>query len=333
VTRAGGDPVVRAGGAGDGGGMGKITQRKEDFGRSTVYSETPPIPRQVLVEVANVCNHSCVFCAYSKMTREKGTLALPDFTRIMQEAWDAGAREAGLYSGAEPLLVSNIAEYIAACKAIGYEYVYISTNGSAATRERIEEIMDAGLDSLKFSINGGTREAYLKVHGRDHFDRVLANVRYAHEYRVATGVPMYLAASFVECDENRGTFENLKNLIGGVVDEVVFVRAGNQSGQMLDYPPNLPPKTICSLPFNRLNISREGYMRACCNDYQNLLAVDDVTATSVAAAWHGERMKDLRRRHLSGQGLEELLCHNCIHGTNVTVKAFNPTLSTLPQIR
>lgn len=308
----------------------KIAARVENFWNGVSYVEIPPIPKELLVEVANICNHACVFCAYSKMTRPKGVLDFELFKRLIQEAFDLGTREIGLYSGAEPLTVKRLAEYIAAAKEIGYTYIYVTTNGALATKERLKAIVDAGLDSLKFSINGGDRDVYRLVHGSDDFDKVVANLMYVSDYRKKIGRQMYLSASFVECKENRGSYEKLKALIGPYVDEIFFTIAYNQAGQMDMQPPHVF-KNACAVPFSRLTITQEGYLRGCCNDYQNFLAAADLKKVSLKIAWEGQIMRDLRRRHLDGK-VQGTLCYNCMNGTRDPIGPINTELSQLPQI-
>ena len=43
--------------------------------------------------------------------------------------------------------------------------------------------IDNGLDSIKFSIHGGTKDTYKKIHGKDDFDRVIKNLIWVDEYR------------------------------------------------------------------------------------------------------------------------------------------------------
>ena len=50
-------------------------------------------------------------------------------------------------------LVPDLPDYIAEAKRIGYSYVYLTSNGSLATPEKAKAALDAGLDSIKFSIN------------------------------------------------------------------------------------------------------------------------------------------------------------------------------------
>lgn len=303
----------------------KITERFQEFCRSAPHELRPPFPREILVEVANICNHACHFCAYRLMTRAKAVMSFDRFTRILEQAFESGAREAGLYAGAEPFSVKNLHQYVAAAKEIGYEYVYCTSNGSIPTHDRLKQVIDAGLDSLKFSVNGGDRETYHRVHGQDHFDRVIDNIRFVADYRKGLGRPLRLYASFVQTPVNAASFPSMKALLEPIVDEIFHVHAMNVSGQNPDLPtPDFDGP--CSQPFKRVTITQEGYLRLCCNDYQNLLAVEDLNLMSVGDAWWSDRMVDMRRRHLEDK-LEGTLCFNCMTGKNVRAYPINSALS------
>lgn len=278
---------------------------------STERVEAPPFPRQLQIESSNICNHSCQFCAYTLMTREKKHMDRKLFRRLVAEAYALGSREVGLFSGAEPLTCKWLDEYVAYCRDLGYEYIYISTNGSIGGESRFEALLDAGISSIKFSVNGGDRETYREVHGRDDFDKVVANIRCVSRYRDAVPQNVFLGVSFVGTPTTEHTFGRLQEIVRPFVDEILYYEATNQSGQMPRLP--LPPWRDCHLPFNKAHISREGYLKACCNDYENFLAIEDLNKMSLQEAWHSPRFMDLRRRHLDDR-LESTLCSNCIRG-------------------
>lgn len=103
---------------------------------------------------------------------------------IIQQAFELGTREVGFYLTGEPLLSSDLEYYVGLCKQIGFEYIYITTNGVFAEKERIRKLCEAGLSSLKFSINAATRETYRFIHGRDDFDKVCRNVVDIHNLKM-----------------------------------------------------------------------------------------------------------------------------------------------------
>ena len=312
--------------------QGRIKSRVDSlYSQKVENSLTPDFPNTILVEIGNVCNHGCVFCAYTKMTRPNKKIDLDLLFRLLNEGFDEGARELGLYSGAEPFASRDLEKIIQESKSIGYEYVFVSTNGSLANEKRIKDCIDSGLDSIKVSINGGNREVYRQIHGLDHFDRVIRNLQFMDEYRKTKEKPIYIAVSFVIIDEkdisNKASMADLKKTISPWIDEFNFGNANDQNGQMLGL--EATPITIpCTLPFHRVHISAEGYLRACCSDYQNYLALVDLKDISLKEAWHSMLFQNLRKRHLDNN-LDGTLCHNCAHGANTPIAPLDKKLATV----
>jgi organic radical activating enzyme len=309
--------------------QGKLARRIEEEAQYRPTSDTPPFPRTVLLEVSNLCNHRCVFCAYPKTTRPGKRIELPVVERLLREAYDLGTREAGFYSGAEPFTAPDLEAIVVLAKRLGYEYTFISTNGSLATEARLTTLIDGGLDSLKFSINAADRETYRRVHGQDHFDRVLRHLKFAHEYRERTKAKLYISVSFVAFDlEGLTTSADqtaFEQLVKPWCDEVIFWEATSENGQMFGLGPS-GVTAPCALPFNRVHISAEGYLRICCNDYQNYLCVADLRETTLAEAWQAPIFREMRRRHLEKR-LAGTLCHNCVNNVNDPIEPVVPALA------
>ena len=304
----------------------KLWSRYASMIETTALIDTPLFPRAMLIEIANVCNHRCSFCAYPKMSRPSNFIDINVFNSIAQEGFDLGAREIGLHGASEPLTCKDLATHIKTCSDIGYEYIYCTTNGTLGTPKKWMSYIDAGLDSIKFSINAGDAETYKKIHGRDHFQRALNSLKFVSEYRKIHNLDLYLAVSFVEVPENAESFSTLKRIVEPLVDEVFYAIAANQSGQMpnLEIAPTIPE--ICHIPFNQVNITREGFLRGCCNDYQNMLVMDDINKVSLKDAWAGKNAREFRRKHLENN-LCGTLCYNCMHGKSEPVNALRVDLA------
>jgi len=56
-------------------------------------------------------------------------------------------------------------------------YVLFNTNGTLLTRRKGRELIDAGLDELRVSLDAAEPEAFRLVRGRDMFARILRNLR------------------------------------------------------------------------------------------------------------------------------------------------------------
>lgn len=298
------------------------------------FNLTPPLPsKNMLIETNNACNHKCIFCSNRKMTRRKGNIQ-PDFLkRILQEAYDHGVREVGYYSTGEPFLNPDLPAHIKTAKEIGYDYVYLTSNGALATLERVKPCLEAGLDSLKFSVNGYDKETYHLIHGVDDFDRVISNIRDISSYRKERHLNFNLFSSSIFTEytaKEKGTFQSL---LAEYVDEMVFFHVGNQGGLISDVIEELSVahevivRKNCALPFHSLNITHEGYLTACCVDFNNSLVVADLNQVSLLEAWHSEKMQELRRRILEDD-VANTMCYNCFHNTQEEFQAFSPMWGT-----
>ena len=285
----------------------------------------PPFPRQLQIETTNICNHSCSFCAITSMERVKSIISIERFRSIAAECFQAGSREIGLFAGAEPLTHPNFAELVRTAKQIGYEYIYISTNGSLAKPGLLELAIDHGLNSIKFSVNGATRKHYQEVHGHDSFDKVIATIKTISGYKKRKGLDVFVGVSTVGYNAEE-EFAPLRQVLAGHVDEFVFYQATNQSGQIGDLP--LPPYKECQYPFNKVHVSVEGKLKVCCNDYENLLVTDsdDDLSLPIKERWNSYAMQLIRRMHLEGK-LDHSLCDNCLNGSNAKSMKPLPLLS------
>ena len=294
----------------------------------------PPFPKNMMVELSNACNHKCVFCANPKMTRPIGRIDDGLLFRLMEQGYELGAREIGFYTTGDPLIHKGLARFVSQAKSMGYEYTYISTNGALATDDRIREVVSAGLDSIKFSINAGDRQTYLQVHGRDDWDIVLQNVMFASRLRKSLDRPLKLAITSVVFDQNEHSFEGFQERFRGHVDDIFLIGCGNQGGNMNENAQlmqsdidAMPIKAPCRMLFDRAHITCEGYLTLCCVDYQNYLAVCDLNAVSLQEAWHDPLLREMRRRHLADE-LEGTLCENCIRNVDLPIAPLRPDLAT-----
>jgi MoaA/NifB/PqqE/SkfB family radical SAM enzyme len=281
------------------------------------------------------------------MSRQRTVISNELAYRVVGEAYEAGIRTISFYSGGEPFLNRQLADYVWRAKEIGFDYVYLSTNGGRAVTPRLGEVLDAGLDSLKFSINAGTREVYQQVHGLDEFDEVMRNLEFCAEHRARTGGLKKLFVSFVETKLNRDTVAALRERVAELVDEVVvypFVVIGTPLDQRLAAERGRPVidygdtdkteewnekrlKLPCYQLWSYLNVTVEGYLSACCSDYNDDLVVGNLHDSSLVEAWHSEEFQELRTRHLEGQ-VEGTLCNGCVIQAKKPYKPLNTHLMT-----
>jgi MoaA/NifB/PqqE/SkfB family radical SAM enzyme len=101
-------------------------------------------------------------------------LSFDDFRRIVDQF--PVLERVVLHGLGEPLLNKELPKMIRYLKDRG-TYVLFNSNGIALTARRGQEIIDAGLDEYRLSMDGSTPEVYAKVRGVDAFDKIWRNVR------------------------------------------------------------------------------------------------------------------------------------------------------------
>ena len=282
------------------------------------------IPEDMLVEVTNRCNHACIFCAHRVMNNKKGEINPILLKRVLQEAYDMGVRRVGLYTTGEMFLCKHVEKHIQNAKKIGYEYIYADTNGALATKEKMRAVLTAGLDSIKFSINAGSRETYKYIHGKDDFNVAIANLKDCYSLKEELNSSFKLMISFIITSVTEGEIEEFQRLVTPYCDEVRFHPVRSFFQQSDDNISFLAPhgnfsqnahtnceRELCSMVFNRIHMTYNGFLTACCVDFNHDLIVGDLNETSLKEAWHSKTALDLRKRHLEND-LAGTMCYGCM---------------------
>ena len=310
----------------------RVRLKKAD--RSELYSLEPPFPyTNFLIELSNACNHACLFCAHQKMKRKVGKIDPKMAERALRQAYELGTREVGLYATGEPFIVPELADYVKLAKDIGYEYVYITSNGALATPERIRAVVDAGVDSVKFSINAPERRMYAFIHGKDDFDTVMENLKYLNQYRKESGRSFKIYVTGILTRFTEAMRDDYFTVFEGLADQIVFKDVYNQGGYMpeIDYLLRCThDKEVyrrCNLPFDALCVTCEGYLSVENADFENMLIVADLNKVSLKHGWYGEKMKEVRRMFLQDK-LCGTLCDGCVHHKQLPAQPLMPEYAT-----
>jgi len=303
--------------------MNYYKQRAQHFEVTEKTADGVAFPANCLVEVTNACNHACVFCHNPFMHRVTGILAKEVFGRFVDEAVALGLQEIGLYSTGEPFVVKNLSWYVRRAKEAGCRRVYLTSNGVLATLDRVIRCVDGGLDSLKFSINAATRESYRLTHGSDDFDVVLRNVQEIFDWKQKTGSKLQLLGSCIYTRLTKNEIDIHKATFLKYFDDIIYQEAQSQGGRTGERirpvveerdPVDAAQLKPCGMLWNRVHLTWEGYLSACCVDYElDLTYADYKSGMPLAEMWNNVTIQHLRQHHLEGQ-LDNLICKSCMLG-------------------
>lgn len=297
------------------------------------------------LEVTNACNHRCIFCPNHDSSRSKMFIDFDFAARCIKECASFLGKEKKIcfHMNGEPFLYKKLPDLIKLAKDEGFDYIFVTTNGTVGTEEYLAKIFESGLDSIKFSINAGTREDYIRVHGRDDFEKAISALKFAHNWRKEHNQNLKIFVSCVGIKQNRSGLINLKNIVSDYCDEVLFYYPCAYVGQEIESVKDmrcdlsdLPLETFdirhtkpCPVLWNSINITCEGYMALCCSSgLDNRLIIEDVRDKSIKDAWLGERMQLMRAKH-SGGGVYDTPCYSCITENKYNPENMNKDLFTM----
>lgn len=274
-------------------------------------------PKKLMIEVTNNCNSKCIFCGNCNMTRKRSFVSEKIVKKALEQGIVMGIREVGFYTNGEPLLDKNIEKYIEYAKKNLYDYVYITTNGILANKNRVKALFDSGLDSIKFSINSIEKENYKNMQGVNCFEKVVENLRNTYYIKKSQYPNKKVYVSYVKTKMNNYKDDEIKHFFEEYCDGVLIQEVRNQRGLISNIEKlkinnheniyNLP----CFYPFNTVIVTCEGYITACCMDFQNYLVYGNLNEKKLQDIWNNDVIQELRRKHLNGK-IEDTICKNCI---------------------
>lgn len=290
-----------------------------------------PAPRSVKIELTGRCNFACSFCARSDMLRMQADMDRAFFKRVLMEMRAAGVEELGLFYLGESFMVPWLEEAIGFAKQeCGYAYVFLTTNGSLATPDRLRGCFRNGLDSLKFSLNYADERQFTSIARvkKSLYYKMLDNIQNAHaireEVKASHGHRCGLYASYIAYDGQQGErMAAVAEELRPYLDEIYALPLYNQATlvegrEAWDYTAGnrgrldaLRDPLPCWSVFTEGHITWDGKLSACCFDHDGRFHMGDLTTTSFMDAWNSEAYRQLRAAHLA-RDVTGTPCEKCV---------------------
>ncbi|MGZ5583539.1 MAG: radical SAM/SPASM domain-containing protein, partial [Usitatibacter sp.] len=261
--------------------------------------------------------------------KSRGEMDRAFYERIVGEMVDAGVEELGVFYIGASFMCDWLPEAIAFAKKRGISYVFLTTNGSLATPVRVKACMEAGLDSLKFSMNNADEKQFKEIAAVKPklFRDSIANLKAAHAVREEGGYKCGLFASSIQYDgEQQKKMLALVDDIRPYVDEHYWLplySMGSQSTQReeeLGYRPiagnqgrvgALREPLPCWSAFTEGHITHDGKLSACCFDAGDKWVMADLNKVPFMQGWNSETFVKLRGAHLR-KDVKGTICESCV---------------------
>ena len=285
--------------------------------------------QRVVMEVFGGCNYTCQMCPQSNPGRGKSwtrKMPLKEFERILDEIVPKyGNPQINLEGSGEPTMAKDLPEYVKAVKKRNLK-CFMYCNGARLNGQFMKDVVDAGIDFIRFSVIGYNRELYKKWMNIDNFELILKNLNELKSYvnlsKSKTKVSTYhLITNNDFINEEIELYQ--KNVIN-VVDSIAYIwKMHNWSGNHDNINPREKTKRrSCGRPFAPEltvraggKIGRTGSVVPCCqtlgppNEEKSILGHLD--KSSFEDVYFGKDYEDLRKAHEEKDFDKIDYCKNC----------------------
>ncbi len=309
------------------------------YNRQWIAAVGRPVVFQI--ELTNHCPMTCEMCPRTEhMQRPLGFMDPAIYRKVVDEAAETTSR-VFLHHFGESLLHPGLGEFITYARKHGIG-TYLSANPALLTRPRIEAVVDNGLHELVLSLDGATAETSAKVRGRAAADVELAEKRIESliEYRKeARSTKPLIVMQIVRQRQNLHEVDDwirkwdrkpgidrikMKSYVtwDGRAEEINRLRIEDRTKK---------PRVVCDKPWTSVTILWDGRVVPCCFDCDGHLTLGNVGEQSLKSIWHGERLRNLRACHSSGDLASIKLCAMCVDKEGYPTKKWYYPLNRLQQ--
>src|SRR2546421_11462845 len=183
-----------------------------------------PVPKEVYIEPTNRCNELCLTCPRTFFQREpEADLDQERFLRLLDQF--PGVERIVLHGVGEPLLARDLPGMVAEANRRGARVLF-NTNALALHRRLAEQLVDAGLDELRVSMDAADRETYRAIRGVDGYAKAMRRTQEFCAYRRERGLDRpRVSMFFMAMRENLSQLPAVIEKAGAIgVDCVVLQR-------------------------------------------------------------------------------------------------------------
>ncbi len=254
------------------------------------------------IEVASICDLACPFCFREFEATPDKIIDEQLCYKLIDQAAEMKIPSIKFNWRGEPLLHPKLPEFIKYAKMKGILETIINTNATHLNEKKSEELIEAGLDLIIYSFDGGSKKTYEKNRpGRfkkNNFEDVYKNIKNFHKVKkkLSSKLP-YTKIQMIMTKETSKEVKSFFELFSDCVDDVTTTPYTERGGNISDLSEeevktyndiikknNLPEGTHyikdifgniqvsngripCEQPYQRLLVTYEGKVAMCCYDW------------------------------------------------------------------
>ncbi len=179
------------------------------------------LPAHLQVEITNKCNLRCLSCHRDLLYPKTTTMSFENFKKVFNDVRPSKINVSGL---GEPFLNPDVFKIIRYAKKAG-SAVNCATNFTLV-RNKIEKILDSGIDQLKISIDAADRETFHKIRRKDLYNVLIENIQNLNSAKEKHGI---------DKPDIRFNFALQKNNINELFDTIELAKSLNVKSMYIQY--------------------------------------------------------------------------------------------------
>lgn len=193
------------------------------------------------IETASICDLACPHCFREYILTPDKIMDFDFYKKIIDTAVKFDVPSIKLNWRGEPLLNPKLEKFISYAKKNGILEVSINTNATTLTEKRAERLIDAGLDQIIYSFDGGTKKTYEKMRParfkKNKFEDVYKNIKNFHFIKKKKGSFFPITKiQMVLTKDTREEIEDFFDLFNKYVDDVTVTQYTERGGNLEKIP-------------------------------------------------------------------------------------------------
>ncbi len=290
-----------------------------DQNRAALYQVLPlDTPLGITISPCNICDFRCIYCGQGDEQRTASMLTLERFHILADQlaAFPRAIKQVSFVANGETILNPELPDMIALLKQRGLaNQIKIITNANRLTHNYADRLIDAGLDTLKVSLQGITSEKYQKIcKTAVDFDRLKEQLFYFYDHRKQCSLHIKVIDIALDEGEEEQFYRMFDDYADSLfVEQCIGEYALHPAEESNKFQFDTSNMKICSLPFYTLFIDDLGYVFPCCliNRYEtSAQPMGNVFEKPIKELWDDE-FRALQQSLLQKQVPTCAICQDC----------------------
>ena len=212
--------------------------------------------KRIVMEVFGGCNYTCQMCPQTNPGRGKSftrKMPISEFERILDQIVPKyGMPQINLEGSGEPTMAKDLPKYIEAVKKRNLK-CFMYCNGARLNGQFMKDVVNAGIDFIRFSVIGYNRELYKKWMNIDNFNLIISNLTEIQSYVKSTNAKTQISTYHLITDNTKinHEIESYKKNVINVVESIAYIwKMHNWSGNHDNINPReKTARRSCGRPF------------------------------------------------------------------------------------